>query len=120
MRKLPPPLLALCLLIPVGRQLQSAPPKADFFVAPSGNDSWSGKLAEPNRAHTDGPFASPAKAQMAVRDLIQANRRPITVMLRAGTYYLPLSPTNPGTLRFDASDSGTASAPIQWTNYPNE
>ena len=40
---------------------------ADFFVAPGGNDNWSGTLAEPNSNKTDGPFASIERAQRAVR-----------------------------------------------------
>jgi regulation of enolase protein 1 (concanavalin A-like superfamily) len=43
--------------------------KGDFFVSPVGNDSWSGTLAEPNGSKTDGPFASIARAKMAVREL---------------------------------------------------
>ncbi|NOR33981.1 MAG: hypothetical protein GQ579_04800, partial [Bacteroidales bacterium] len=42
---------------------------ADFYVAPGGNDNWSGTLAEANAAKTDGPFASINRAQMAVRAL---------------------------------------------------
>jgi hypothetical protein len=42
---------------------------ADFYVAPNGNDSWSGSLAEPNADGTDGPFATIKVAQMAVREL---------------------------------------------------
>lgn len=42
---------------------------ADFYVAPSGNDNWSGTLAEPNADKTDGPFASIKGAQLAVRSL---------------------------------------------------
>jgi regulation of enolase protein 1 (concanavalin A-like superfamily) len=42
---------------------------ADFYVAPNGNDSWSGSLAEPNADQTDGPFASIQRAQVAVRSL---------------------------------------------------
>ncbi|RLD63191.1 MAG: hypothetical protein DRI95_12020, partial [Bacteroidetes bacterium] len=42
---------------------------ADFYVATNGNDSWSGKLAEPNTNKTDGPFASLERAQKAVRKL---------------------------------------------------
>ena len=38
---------------------------ADFFVSPQGNDDWSGRLAEPNK--DDGPFATVARAQQAVR-----------------------------------------------------
>lgn len=43
--------------------------KADFFVANNGNDAWSGRLAEPNAAGTDGPFATLTRAQQAVREL---------------------------------------------------
>jgi hypothetical protein len=94
----------------------------NFFVAPDGNDSWSGKLSAPNAARSDGPFASVAGAQVAVqRLLINANpHRPIHIQLRAGTYYLALSPTNPGTLQFTVDDSGTADSPITWENYPGE
>lgn len=41
----------------------SAAAATEFFVAINGNDSWSGQLAEPNPARTDGPFASLQKAR---------------------------------------------------------
>ena len=34
------------------------PTTATFYVAPDGNDFWSGRLAGPNSAGTDGPFAT--------------------------------------------------------------
>ena len=43
--------------------------KADFYVAPNGNDSWSGMLDAPNSQKTDGPFATIERAQQAVREL---------------------------------------------------
>ncbi len=43
--------------------------KGDFFVSPKGNDNWSGTLAEPNNAGTDGPFATIMRAKIAVREL---------------------------------------------------
>ncbi len=43
--------------------------KGDFFVSPTGNDSWSGTLAEPNNTGTDGPFATIMRAKSAVREL---------------------------------------------------
>lgn len=43
--------------------------KGDFYVSKAGNDNWSGTLAEPNAAGTDGPFASIYRAQQGVRDL---------------------------------------------------
>jgi hypothetical protein len=47
----------------------SYPEKADFYVSPKGNDSWSGTLAEPNSTGTDGPFLTLQRAQKAVRTL---------------------------------------------------
>jgi hypothetical protein len=94
---------------------------AEYFIAANGNDAWTGKLAAPNSGRTDGPFASLAKAQEAVRSLIKTNPSgPIAVEVRGGTYYLPLSPTSPGILRFSAEDSGTSAMPITWSNYQAE
>jgi hypothetical protein len=42
---------------------------ADFYVSPSGNDNWSGKLAEPDKSRTDGPFATIGRAKLAVSKL---------------------------------------------------
>jgi hypothetical protein len=94
---------------------------ADFYVGTNGSDSWSGTLECPNAANSDGPLASIAQAQIAVRKLIQTHpNRTLTVMVRQGTYYLPLSPTSPGMLNFTASDSGTSQMPVIWENYPGE
>jgi len=93
---------------------------AAFFVATDGNDNWSGTLPSPNSKGTDGPFASVAQAQLAVRSALKTNPSSITVQIRNGTYYLAQSPTAPGTLNFTASDSGTSSIPITWENYPKE
>ncbi|HTC87348.1 MAG TPA: Ig-like domain-containing protein [Bryobacteraceae bacterium] len=94
---------------------------ANLYVAVNGNDQWSGTLPVPNATSTDGPFASIAMAQIAMRNLISANPgQPLSVMLRNGTYYLPLSATNPGTLNFTSADSGTANAQVTWQNYPAE
>jgi uncharacterized protein (TIGR03437 family) len=94
---------------------------ANFYVAPNGNDAWSGTLSAPNANSTDGPFASVARAQQAVRAMRESSPNlPLTVMLRNGTYYLPVSPTSQGTINFTQDDSGTASAPVTWQNYPGE
>jgi hypothetical protein len=106
---------------PVVQKQNPGNPEANFFVATDGNDSWSGTLPTPNNQQTDGPFASVARAQIAVEKLILTHpTQPIVVMIRQGTYSLPLSPTNPGTLNFTPSDSGTAQTPIIWENYPGE
>ena len=47
----------------------SYPEKADFYVSPDGNDSWSGTLPEPNIDKSDGPFLTIERSQKAVRDL---------------------------------------------------
>ena len=88
-----------------------------FCVSPSGDDKWSGKLTEPNAAKTDGPFATFARAQQAVRQLKadQPNRHGATVVqVRGGVYYL----AEP--IVFTPEDSGTANAPIVYTAAPNE
>ncbi|NIA28737.1 MAG: hypothetical protein GWP06_02345 [Actinobacteria bacterium] len=43
--------------------------RADFYIAPNGHDAWSGTLAAPNAAASDGPFATIERAQKAVREL---------------------------------------------------
>ena len=81
-----------------------APPadaaQTDFFVSPKGNDHWSGRLAEPNK--DDGPFATVARVQQAVRALLPTlnPRRTVRVVLRGGVYYLD------ETLTFGPDDSG--------------
>ncbi len=109
------------LILPLSLVAYAQAPFADVFVSPQGNDAWSGTLPAPNAVHTDGPVASVARAQAALRELHKTNPdRPRTVMLRTGTYYLPLSPTAPGTLAFTAADSGTTTYPVTWRNYPGE
>jgi hypothetical protein len=96
-------------------------PAADLYVSPQGNDAWSGKLPAANTERTDGPVASIPKAQALLRDLRKANpNQTRTVMLRGGTYYLALSATDPGTLKFTAYDSATAANRTTWQNYPGE
>lgn len=76
------------------------------YVSPQGNDTWSGKLAAPNGARTDGPFATLARAQDEVRRLKAAG--PVTVQLRGGVYRVT------ETLQLGPEDSGTAAAPVVW------
>ncbi|AWB09201.1 right-handed parallel beta-helix repeat-containing protein (plasmid) [Azospirillum humicireducens] len=66
-----------------------------FFVSTKGNDSWSGRLAAPNAAGTDGPFASLEKARDAMR-----SSDIDSTYVRGGTYRLD------ETLTLDARDSG--------------
>jgi hypothetical protein len=88
-----------------------------FYVATNGNDAWNG-LSPTYTGGINGPFASLAKAQLAARTKSSAGS--VTIQVRAGTYYLPMSPTNAGTLVFTSADSGNATSPILWENYPGE
>ena len=93
-------------------------PAAVFYVAPDGNDSWSGTSASPNAGRTDGPFATPARAQAAVRQLKAAGplKGNVHVQFRGGTYFL----AEP--LVFTPDDSGVAAGPawVIWEAYPGE
>ena len=87
-------------------------PTATIFVASNGNDAWSGSLAEPNAARTDGPLATVGAAQKKVRELRRsaACLAPLTVWIRGGRYRL----TKP--LQFGPEDSG----PTTYAAYPGE
>jgi parallel beta-helix repeat protein len=91
-------------------------PDTDFYVAPNGRDSWSGKLAVPNAAGTDGPFATLGRAREAVRALksLGGLKAPITVMIRAGKYFLE------DPVVFSREDSGTRQYPITYQAYVGE
>lgn len=81
-----------------------APAGAAYYVAKTGKDSWSGRLAEPNAEGTDGPFASLERAQAAMRDSAVK-----TTYIREGTY--PLAQT----LTLTGADSG-----VHILGYPGE
>jgi hypothetical protein len=95
----------------------AAPAKGEltFYVSPSGNDDWSGKLPEPNRAKKDGPFLTPARALEAVREArASGSTGMVTVLLREGTYAL----TEP--LSITPAHGGTAEGPTVIAAYPGE
>ena len=86
-----------------------------LYVAPGGDDGWSGTLAAPNDERTNGPLATVQRAQQIVREL-RANEpaSPVTVQLRKGTYWQ----SKP--LVFTDEDSGTEAAPVTYAAYPDE
>jgi uncharacterized protein (TIGR03437 family) len=93
----------------------SAPPTAaTLYVAPNGNDSWTGALASPNGAGTDGPLATFDHARAAVRALNKTGLSQVSVQFRAGTYFLA------ATEQMTAVDSGTANLNIVYQNFPGE
>ena len=90
-----------------------------FYVSTQGNDSWSGRLAEPSAGGGDGPFATLHRARNALRELkAQAGEKglgqSVQVQIRGGTYYMREA------LMLRAQDSGTAEFPIAWCAYGGE
>ena len=81
-------------------------PAETLYVAPDGNDAWSGRLARPNADRSDGPLAR-CRARDAVRKLKRhaALREPLHVLIADGTY--PLAET----VVFTPEDSGTQQCP---------
>jgi parallel beta-helix repeat protein len=95
---------------------KTATEPATFYVAVKGNDAWSGTLAEPNSAKTDGPFATLSRARDAVRELRgkQPPAGAITVVVRGGTYYLD-SP-----LVFEGKDGGSRKFSVRYKGATGE
>ena len=87
-----------------------------YYVSGTGSDSWSGTLAEPNPAKTDGPFATLTRARDVIRSMQRRESlsQPVTVYLRGGVYTLA------ATLVFQPQDSGTTECPITYAAYPGE
>jgi parallel beta-helix repeat protein len=92
--------------------------QADFYVAPNGNDAWSGRLPEPNEEGTDGPFATISRARDAIRELKRQYdgtlKQPVNIFIRGGVYFLKEP------LIFTPEDSGTREYPITYTAYKEE
>lgn len=87
-----------------------------LYVSPNGNDAWSGKLAAPDAAQSDGPLASLAGARDAIRKLKAAGplAAPIEVRVRGGIYRPQEMVT------FQSQDSGTATCPISYVACAHE
>jgi len=74
-----------------------------YYIATNGNDLNSGTISQ--------PFKTFEKA----RDAARADSSPgATIVVRGGEYNFPR------TLDLDVADSGTASSPVIWKNYPGE
>lgn len=71
----------------------------NLYLATNGNDRWSGRLAAPNAAKTDGPLASMAEVAKRLQALVAGRifhpdqypvtelpKGPITVWIRGGIY----------------------------------
>ncbi|AHF89691.1 hypothetical protein OPIT5_05050 [Opitutaceae bacterium TAV5] len=85
-----------------------------IYVAPDGNDSWSGNLPEVAANRNDGPLASLQTAIERTRKS-QKSPDPITeIIVRGGDYYLV------DTIRLTEADSGTAQTPLRIAAYSGE
>lgn len=104
----------LMVVLTAGTVCRAAETKADFYVATSGSDTWSGTLAAPNAQKTDGPFATLGHARNAVRDLKKQKATDIVVLIREGTYQLK------NTVVFSLEDSGKGDATVTYAAYPDE
>ena len=87
---------------------------ATLYVATSGNDAWSGRLAAPDAGRTDGPLATLQGARDAVRRLTAHGKQnePIHVVIDDGVYRVATA------VEFLPEDSGTPSAPVTYTARP--
>lgn len=95
---------ATILLIFLARSIFNATTQGiTYYVATTGSDSNVGTI--------DAPFATVVKARDTIRAAAQTN---VTVYIRGGEYDL----TTP--ITFNSTDSGTATAPNVYSNYPGE
>lgn len=90
---------AVCLALCSGALAVAA---AELHVAPGGDDAHPGTAAAPLRSLEGARRAARA----------WAGREPVRVVVAEGTYSLP------DTLRFEAADSGSATAPISYEAAP--
>lgn len=89
---------------------EGAVPTLKLYVATNGSDTWSGKLAAPNKAKTDGPMATLEGARDAIRKL-RGSAGPISVCIRKGTYFLDKP------FELTSQDTGTKDCPITYEAY---
>ncbi len=103
--------LSICLVLYVWAGATQAAPGITLYVAPDGNDGWSGTLSEAAVSGGDGPLASLAGARDRIRKTKATEGLPeggVVVELAPGTYRLE------ETFLLTAEDSGTADAPVAY------
>ncbi len=87
----------------------------DIYVAPDGNDAWSGRSSQPNTDRSDGPLATLAGARDVIRRWKAAGPldEPVHVVVVDGVYAM----TEP--LVLAPEDSGSDACPIQYESAPD-
>jgi hypothetical protein len=78
---------------------------ATYYVAPNGNNNWSGRLSTPNAQQTDGPWRT-------IQYAANATQPGDTVYVRGGTYK--------EWVWIETNRSGTAASPKVFAAYPGE
>ncbi len=103
--------IILGLMLIVTSLMCSADIKPAIYISPTGNDKWSGKIAQANAAKTDGPVATLERARDLVRELKRTkglSNGGLVVELQAGVYELGQN------FLLTSEDSGTAECPITY------
>ncbi len=109
--------LVWTMVLVMALSLGTASAQETRYVATNGNDAWSGTLAAPNAAKSDGPFATLARARDEIRALKKAGPLPeggVQVLLRGGIYMVDAA------LSLSAEDSGTVQAPVVYSAASGE
>jgi hypothetical protein len=104
------------LAVALAQDVPAPAGQVQLYVSPQGNDSWSGALAEPNGAKTDGPFATPTRARDEIVRLKAEGklRAGALISFRAGLYELSEA------LLITPACSGAEGAPVIFAAYPGE
>lgn len=113
--KRPCSFIAVLLILLPSSCCNAAEINADLYVSTQGSDDWSGRLSEPNKQQTDGPFATLARAKNAVRELRKQNSSgDVVVLIRGGTYRLKQ------TVVFEVQDGGPPDSKTTYAATPGE
>ncbi len=83
-----------------------------FYVSLSGNDAWSGTVAEPNAGGSDGPLATLERARETLR--AAPKDMPRRIVVRGGDYHVSKS------FELGPEDSGEEQSPVVWQAAPGE
>ncbi len=89
----------------------------DLYVAPEGNDQWSGTMPAVDSNAPDGPFATLERARDEVRrwrDAGASLKEPVTIHIRGGDYVRDQA------FRLTPNDSGAEQSPVTYRAYRNE
>lgn len=81
-----------------------------FHVDPRGDDAWSGLIEEPGAMRTDGPFATPHRAQRAVRETLATRGSSVVIAVRIHNGFYELQEP----LVFTPEDSGGEHNRVFW------